>query len=81
MYRLWVADRLIRIQSPLPVHDAAHAHFLDLNRTVWHGLPDGERVRDYLGGLPRKGCPRLGGTPSDQCVREWVSCRPLVRPG
>ncbi|MEU8031878.1 hypothetical protein AB0C13_25080 [Streptomyces sp. NPDC049099] len=48
MYRLWVADRLLRIQFPLPVHDAAHAHFLDLNKTVWHGLPDGESVRDYL---------------------------------
>lgn len=50
MYRLWVADRLLRIQFPLPVHDAAHTHFLDLNRTVWHGLPDGESVRDYLEG-------------------------------
>jgi hypothetical protein len=48
MYRLWVADRLLRIQFSRPVHDAAHAHFLDLNRTVWHGLPDGESVRDYL---------------------------------
>ncbi|MER5793447.1 hypothetical protein [Streptomyces sp. NPDC001980] len=42
------ADRLLRIQFPLPVHDAAHAPFLDLNRTVWHGLPDGESVRDHL---------------------------------
>ncbi|MFD8376651.1 hypothetical protein ACFV2Z_38890 [Streptomyces sp. NPDC059688] len=50
MYRFWVADRLIRIQFPPPVHDAAHAHFLDLNRTVWEGLPDGESVRDYLEG-------------------------------
>ncbi|MET9986374.1 hypothetical protein [Streptomyces rochei] len=50
MYRLWVADRLLRIQFPLIVHDAAHAHFLDLNRAVWHGLPDGESVRDYLEG-------------------------------
>lgn len=48
MARFWVADRLIRIQFPLSVHDAAHAHFLDLNRTVWEGLPDGESVRDYL---------------------------------
>ncbi|MEU9549222.1 hypothetical protein AB0D88_09330 [Streptomyces werraensis] len=48
MNRLWVAERLIRIQFPLPVHDAARAHFLDLNRTVWEGLPDGESVRDYL---------------------------------
>lgn len=23
-------------------------HFLDLNRAVWHGWPDGERVRDHL---------------------------------
>ncbi|PJN41743.1 hypothetical protein CG747_03485 [Streptomyces sp. CB02959] len=50
MYRFWVADRLIRIQFPPPVPDAAHAHFLDLNRTVWEGLPDGENVRDYLEG-------------------------------
>ncbi|CAL9328426.1 hypothetical protein SUDANB23_00024 [Streptomyces sp. enrichment culture] len=47
MNRLWVAERLIRIQFPLPVHDAARAYFLDLNRTVWEGLPDGESVRDY----------------------------------
>ncbi|MBJ6636990.1 hypothetical protein H4K36_01695 [Streptomyces sp. DHE7-1] len=48
MNRLWVAERLIRIQFPLTVHDAARAYFLDLNRTVWEGLPDGESVRDYL---------------------------------
>ncbi|WP_017238041.1 hypothetical protein [Streptomyces sp. SS] len=48
MNRLWVAERLIRIQFPLPVHEAARAYFLDLNRTVWEGLPDGESVRDYL---------------------------------
>ncbi|MFL6122539.1 hypothetical protein [Actinophytocola sp.] len=48
MNRLWVAERLIRIQFPLPVHDAARAYFLDLNRTVWEGLPDGQNVRDYL---------------------------------
>ncbi|MZE70528.1 hypothetical protein [Streptomyces sp. SID5789] len=48
MNRLWVTERLIRIQFPLPVHDAARAYFLDLNRTVWEGLPDGESVRDYL---------------------------------
>ncbi|ARX88494.1 hypothetical protein SMD44_07981 [Streptomyces alboflavus] len=24
--------------------------FIDLNRTVWHGLPDGGSVRDYLEG-------------------------------
>jgi hypothetical protein len=46
MNRLWVAERLIRIQFPLPVHDAARKYFLDLNRTVWEGLPDGESVRD-----------------------------------
>lgn len=50
MNRLWVAERLIRVQFPLPVHDAARAYFLDLNRTVWEGLPDGESVRDYLEG-------------------------------
>ncbi|MDT0405012.1 MULTISPECIES: hypothetical protein [Streptomyces] len=48
MNRLWVAERLIRLQFPLAVHDAARAYFLDLNRTVWEGLPDGESVRDYL---------------------------------
>lgn len=48
MNRLWVAERMIRIQFPLPVHDAARAYFLDLNRTVWQGLPDGESARDYL---------------------------------
>ncbi|MFD9248621.1 hypothetical protein [Streptomyces bottropensis] len=50
MNRLWVAERLIRVQFPLPVHDAARAYFLDLNRTVWEGLPDGESVRDHLEG-------------------------------
>ena len=48
MNRLWVAERMIRVQFPLPVHDAARAYFLDLNRTVWQGLPNGESVRDYL---------------------------------
>jgi hypothetical protein len=48
MNKLWVAERLIRVQFPLPVHDAARAYFLDLNRTVWQGLPVGESVRDYL---------------------------------
>ncbi|WP_327404528.1 hypothetical protein OG194_33645 [Streptomyces sp. NBC_01288] len=48
MNRLWVVERLIRIQFPLPVHDAARRYFLDLNRTVWDGLPEGESVRDYL---------------------------------
>jgi hypothetical protein len=48
MNRWWVAERMIRIQFPLPVHDAARAYFLDLNRTVWQGLPDGESVRDHL---------------------------------
>ncbi|GHE11153.1 hypothetical protein GCM10010339_69700 [Streptomyces alanosinicus] len=50
MSRFWVADRLLRVQFPRPLPDAAHAHFLDLNRTVWQGLPDGESVRDYLEG-------------------------------
>ncbi len=48
MNRLWVAERLIRVQFPLAVHEAARAHFLDLNRTVWEGLPEGESVRDHL---------------------------------
>ncbi|MFJ6896226.1 hypothetical protein [Streptomyces hokutonensis] len=48
MNRLWVVERLVRIQFPLPVHDAARRYFLDLNRTVWEGLPGGESVRDYL---------------------------------
>ncbi len=48
MNKLWVAERLIRVQFPLPVHDAARAYFLDINRTVWEGLPDGESARDYL---------------------------------
>ncbi|MFC7920881.1 hypothetical protein [Streptomyces cinereoruber] len=32
------------------MHEAAHAHFLDLNRVAREGLPDGESVRDYLEG-------------------------------
>jgi len=50
MNRLWVAERMIRLLFPLPVHDAARAYFLDLNRVVWHGLPDGQSVRDHLEG-------------------------------
>lgn len=48
MNRLWVAERLIRIQFPPTVHDAARKYSLDLNLIVWEGLPDGENVRDYL---------------------------------
>lgn len=48
MNRLWVVERMVRLHFPLHVHDAARAYFLDLNRVVWHGLPKGESVRDYL---------------------------------
>jgi hypothetical protein len=48
MNRLWVAERMLRLLFPLPVHDAARSYFLHLNRVVWEGLPDGESVRDYL---------------------------------
>lgn len=48
MNRLWVSERLIRLLFPLSVHDAARAYFLDLNKVVWQGPPDGESVRDYL---------------------------------
>ncbi|MEH0842834.1 hypothetical protein V6U81_10640 [Micromonospora sp. CPCC 205711] len=43
-----MAERMIRLMFPLPVHAAARAYFLDLNLVVWEGLPDGESVRDYL---------------------------------
>jgi hypothetical protein len=48
MNRLWVDERMIRLLFPPPVHDAARAYFLDLNRAVWQGLPAGESVRDFL---------------------------------
>lgn len=48
MGRLWVAERMIRLHFPLSVHAAARTYFLDLNRVVWQGLPDGASVRDYL---------------------------------
>jgi hypothetical protein len=48
MNRLWIAERMIRVVFPLPVHDAARAYFLDLNRAVWEGLPAGENLRDFL---------------------------------
>ncbi|MEU7925762.1 hypothetical protein [Micromonospora sp. NPDC049801] len=48
MNRVWVAERMIRLTFPLPVHTAARAYFLDLNRAVWEVLPDGQSVRDYL---------------------------------
>ncbi|RKN45529.1 hypothetical protein [Micromonospora endolithica] len=48
MNRVWVAERMVRLMFPLPVYAAARAYFLDLNRAVWEGLPDGESLRDYL---------------------------------
>jgi hypothetical protein len=48
MHRLWVAERMVRVLFPLPVHDAARAYFLVLNGAVWEGLPEGESVRDLL---------------------------------
>lgn len=47
MDSLWVAERMIRLQFPRRVHEAARAYFLDLNRVVWQGLASGN-VRDYL---------------------------------
>jgi hypothetical protein len=47
MDSLWVAERMIRLQFPQRVHEAARAYFLDLNRVVWQGLESGD-VRDYL---------------------------------
>jgi hypothetical protein len=48
MDRFWVAERMIRLLFPIPVHDAARAYFLVLNGAVWQGVADGVSVRDLL---------------------------------
>jgi hypothetical protein len=48
MDRFWVAERMIRLLFPIPVHDAARAYFLTLNGAVWQGVSEGESVRDLL---------------------------------
>ncbi|MDG4832495.1 hypothetical protein O7627_24765 [Solwaraspora sp. WMMD1047] len=48
MNRFWVAERMIRLLFPTPVHDAARAYFLLLNGAVWEGEPNGPAVRDLL---------------------------------
>ncbi|MGC4851789.1 hypothetical protein ACLQ3F_31545 [Micromonospora sp. DT15] len=48
MNRFWVAERMIRLSFPIPVHDAARAYFLVLNGAVWEGVPEGQSVRDLL---------------------------------
>ncbi|GIE48799.1 hypothetical protein Ani05nite_23330 [Amorphoplanes nipponensis] len=50
MDRLWVAERMVRVLFPLPVHDAARVYFLVLNGAVWQGVPAGESARDLLEG-------------------------------
>jgi hypothetical protein len=48
MNRLWIAERMLRVLFPLPVHDAARAYFLQLNRVVWEEPPEGEGIREYI---------------------------------
>ena len=48
MDRLWVAERMVRVLFPLPVHDAARAYFLVLNGAVWEGVPEGESLRESM---------------------------------
>ncbi|MET7833406.1 hypothetical protein [Micromonospora sediminicola] len=48
MNRLWVAERMVRLLFPVPVHDAARAYFLLLNGAVWEGVPEALSVRDVL---------------------------------
>ncbi|GIG93410.1 hypothetical protein [Plantactinospora endophytica] len=48
MNRFWVAERMIRLLFPIPVHDAARVYFLLLNGAVWQGAPEGQSVRDLL---------------------------------
>lgn len=48
MNQLWVAERMIRLLFPIPVHDAARAYFLVLNGAVWEGVPDGLSARDLF---------------------------------
>jgi len=48
MNRFWVAERMIRLLFPPPVHDAARAYFLMLNGAVWEGAPSGLELRDGL---------------------------------
>ncbi|MCY1144502.1 hypothetical protein OWR29_41445 [Actinoplanes sp. Pm04-4] len=48
MNRFWVAERMIRLLFPPPVHDAARAYFLMLNGAVWEGTPGRDELRDAL---------------------------------
>lgn len=48
MDRVWVAERMIRVLFPVPVHDAARAYFLVLNQGVWEGAEEYGTVRDSL---------------------------------
>ncbi|WP_343447567.1 hypothetical protein [Micromonospora schwarzwaldensis] len=48
MNQFWVAERMIRLLFPIPVHDAARAYFLVLNGAVWEGVPDGQDARDLF---------------------------------
>jgi hypothetical protein len=48
MDRFWVAERMIRLLFPIPVHDAARVYFLMLNGAVWQGVPEGESARELL---------------------------------
>ncbi|MCO8271374.1 hypothetical protein M1L60_12290 [Actinoplanes sp. TRM 88003] len=48
MNRFWVADRMIRLLFPPPVHEAARAYFLLLNGAVWEGTPSRDDLREAL---------------------------------
>jgi hypothetical protein len=48
MNRLWVAERMLRLFFPLPVHDAALAYSLHLNRFVWEELAEGESIAEPI---------------------------------
>lgn len=39
MNRLWVAERMIQVLYPPPVHAAARPYFEHLNQAVWAGVP------------------------------------------
>ena len=42
MNRLWVAERMLQVLFPLPVHVAARAYYFRINRAVWDGVTDME---------------------------------------
>ena len=44
MHRFWVAERMVQVLYPEQVHIAARTYFRRLNRAVWDGVPDLQKL-------------------------------------